>query len=65
LPLGFFAVVLSQAAYAITCCGNGKTFSTSRDLAEVYQCSKDLFQSSPLYEQRSLLVSKETGGCND
>jgi len=57
LPLGFFAVVLSLAAYAMTWCSNGKTFSPSRDLAEVYQCSKDLFQSSTLALLSSAMVS--------
>jgi len=57
LPLGFFAVVLSLAGYAMTWCSNGKTFSTSRDLAEIYQCSKDLFQSSTLALLSSAMVS--------
>jgi len=57
LPLGFFVVVLSLAAYAMTWCSNGKTFSSSRDLAEVYQCSKDLFQSSTLALLSSAMVS--------
>jgi hypothetical protein len=57
LPLGFFAVVLSLAGYAMTWCSNGKTFSTSRDLAEIYQCSKDLFQSSTLALLSSALLT--------
>jgi len=57
LPLGFFAVVLSLSGYAMTWCSNGKTFSTSRDLAEIYQCSKDLFQSSTLALLSSAMVA--------
>jgi len=44
-------------AYAMTWCSNSKTFSTSRDLAEVYQCSKDLFQSSTLALLSSAIVT--------
>ena len=57
LPVGFFVVMLSLAAYAMTWCSNGKTFSNSRDLAEVYQCSKDLFQSSTLALLSSAIVT--------
>lgn len=57
LPVGFFVVVLSLAAYAMTWCSNGKTFSTPRDLAEVYQCSGDLFQSSLLALLSSAMVT--------
>jgi len=57
LPVGFFVVVLSLAAYAMTWCSNGKPFCTSRDLAELYQCSRDLFQSSILALLSSALVT--------
>ncbi len=57
LPLGFFVVVLSLAAYSMTWCSNGKNFSSSRDLAEVYQCSKDLFQSCILALLSSAMVT--------
>jgi len=57
LPVGFFVVVLSLAAYAMTWCSNGKPFCSSRDLAELYQCSRDLFQSSILALLSSALVT--------
>ena len=57
LPEGFFVVVLSLAAYAMTWCSNGIPFCTSRDLAELYQCSRDLFQSSILALLSSALVT--------
>jgi hypothetical protein len=57
LPVGFFVVVLSLAAYAMTWCSNGKTFSPPRNLAEVYQCSGDLFQSSLLALLSSAMVT--------
>jgi hypothetical protein len=57
LPLGFFAVVLSMAAFAMTWCSNGKTFCSSRDLAELYESSRDLFQSSILALLSSALVA--------
>ena len=57
LPVGFFVVVLSLAAYAMTWCSNGKPFCTSRDLAELYQCSRDLFQSSILALLSSALLT--------
>jgi len=57
LPVGFFVVVLSLAAYAMTWCSNGKPFCSSRDLAELYQCFRDLFQSSILALLSSALVT--------